>query len=48
MELLSGLLIVFLKEVVKQLAKEFWKFVSKRIKKATFTLSQRIKGGKPN
>ena len=33
MEFLIGLL----KEVVKQLAKDFWKFVKKRIKKATFT-----------
>ena len=47
MELLIELLIVFLKEVVKQLAKDLWKFVIKRIKKATFTTDNVDKVAKP-
>jgi len=46
MEILIVLLIEFLKGLVKQMAKDFWKWIKKRIKKATFTPEQRRKGGK--
>ena len=46
MEILIVFMTLFLKELVKNIAKDFWKWVKKRIKKATFTPEQRRKGGK--
>jgi len=46
MDILIALLTLFLKEIVKNITKDLWKLVEKRIKKATFTPQQRKKGGK--
>ena len=46
MEILIVVLTLFLNEIVKNITKDFWKLVKKRIKKATFTPRQRRKGGK--
>ncbi|MCL1990977.1 MAG: hypothetical protein FWG67_08825 [Defluviitaleaceae bacterium] len=48
MEILIVLLTLFLGELVKNITKDLWKLVKKRIKKATFTPKQRRKGGKPH
>ena len=46
MDILIAILTVFLIEIVKHITKDFWKWIKKRIKKATFTPNQRMKGGK--
>ena len=46
MDILIVILTAFLIEIVKHITKDFWKWIKKRIKEATFTPQKRNKGGK--
>ena len=48
MDFLIVILTLFLAELVKNMTKDLWSIVKKRIKNPTFTPSQRKKGGKPH